>query len=123
MMKKISILTITLSFVASYTSAASKDGSFAVLQLGNDSCGSFTAAAQKGTHQNNWADWNRYASYAFGYFTGINNYFPDTTNILGGTDYEGAMANIEKYCQENPLKKLIDALDKTAADLYSSRKK
>lgn len=114
-----SILTILST--ASY--AASKDGVFTVLQRGNDSCGSFTAAAQKGTHQNNWAQWNLYTTYAMGYFTGVNTYEQNTISILGNTDTEGVMGNIEKYCNDNPLKTFLDALDATAVELYPNRKK
>lgn len=114
-----SILTI----LSATSYAASKDGVFTILQRGNDSCGSFTAAAQKGTHQNNWAQWNLYTTYAMGYFTGVNTYEQNTKNILGTTDTEGVMGNIEKFCKDNPLKTFLDALDATAVELYPNRKK
>lgn len=118
------LFTAAIALALPLTSlAADKSGTFTVLGIGNDSCGSFISAAQKGSHQEDWSKWNLYTSYAVGYFTAVNLYEEDTKDILGNTDIDGVMANIEKYCKANPLKSFRNAIGETAFDLYPSRKR
>lgn len=123
----IRIATITLCTIASTLSAvgftATDEGNFTTLGPGVDSCGKFINAANKGSNQGEWGDWNKYALYAQGYITGINELLNDTRDIRGNTDMEGIMGAVENYCRKNPTKSFYSALSYTLDELYADRLK
>lgn len=119
----IKLCLIASVLLTSQADAANAKNIYSVIGRGLESCGKFTAAANEGTYQNRWSDWNKYLSYTQGYLTGVNLYLPDNKDILGNTDMEGAMAYLEKYCRDNPLSKYTDALDSLTTDLYPTRSK
>ena len=71
------------------------NGTFMSLGLGPDSCGKFMEAKRS---NNNAAV--AYLAWVSGYLTGANVIAPNTYNILGTTDMDGAMLWIENYCQQ-----------------------
>lgn len=121
--EKITLLLIASTLFSNHASSANKDERYTVIGNGNQSCGKFIAAANEGTYQKNWKQWNEYYTYMQGYLTGLNQYIPDNKNILGGTDQDGAMAYLEKYCRDNPLSSYMDALDSLVTELYPKRSK
>jgi hypothetical protein len=55
------------------------------------------------------------------YLTATNRVLPDTYSILGSTDIKGAMAWIDNFCKENPLKSYAAALENLIDEAYPSR--
>lgn len=109
------------ALVTTQTNAQNANGVYSVIGRGLESCGKFTTAANEATYHKNRNNWNTYLTYTQGYLTGLNQYLPDNRNILGGTDVDGAMAFLEKYCRENPLAEYIDALENLTDELYPKR--
>lgn len=97
--------------------------SYTYLDEGANSCGKFIEAVDYGENNNNWAGWNIYAAYVGGYFTGVNRYRADVSNIRESTDRVGVMAFLEKYCRENPLDDYFDAVKAAEEKLYPKRKR
>ena len=116
------ILT-TLLMLSLGSLAADSEGIYKALGHATDSCGKFVEAANKGLHKNNWAKWNIYLAFTYGYFTGVNRYRSDTLDIMGNTDQAGVMGHIEKYCRENPLSDYFYAVMSAENELYKNRVK
>ena len=83
------------------------------------SCGEYLKHRKDGSAQ---ADLH-YINALKGYVTAINMSQDDTYDILGDTDVDSAMAWIDKFCQENPLRSFSDALQMLKDELNPSRQK
>ena len=56
-----------------------------------------------------------------GYVTAFNRQTPETYDILGVTDFEGALQFIDGYCKAHPLDNLTKAMEALTEDLYPKR--
>jgi len=124
-MKSFVILGVLFGlFISSGTAfAANAQGQFIYFGSGSSSCGKFIAAVNEGNNEQNWIKWNLYQQYVQGYLTGVNSYRADTVNIKEGSDMDGIMASIEKYCRENPLDDFLRGVKDTEDKLYPNRKR
>ena len=65
----------------------------------------------------------RNAAWVGGYLSAYNRLQPDTVNILGATDLDGALAWIENWCRANPRQGEAKALEALTEALYPRRHK
>lgn len=97
---------------------------FTVLGIGNKSCGYFTnAVANERSSADSQTDAYAMMSWAQGYLTHLNLTDPGTTNIVGGSDPEGAKNWLFNYCRVNPLKDFAGAVDALVGALWPMRER
>ena len=90
------------------------DRSYEVYGYGVKSCGSFV---QEKKNTNGVL----YNAWVAGYLTAVNLTSPVLYSILGKTDINGAMLWLENYCNKNPLKNFVDAVQALVNELYPNR--
>jgi len=116
-MKRLSLIVLVLSFTfAAPATAADKDGNYVL--IGRISCGDWV----KDRKEESWA-LTANSSWLSGYITAYNIRTPDVYNILGSTDMESVRLWMDKYCQENPLSKLVDGMSVLTNELWPNRKR
>jgi len=116
-MKTLSLIVLVLSFtITTPATAADKDNNYNV--QGPISCGIWVKDRQKG----GW----EFASDVYwigGYITAYNAQTPDVFDILNKTDMESVFLWMDKYCQENPLRKLAEGMESLTDELWPNRKR
>lgn len=80
---------------------------------GGASCGEWLAGEKQGVR-------NLDLSWVLGYLSALN--LNSQTDFLRGYEHKGIAAAIDKYCRENPLKKVIDAADDVAEQMKRMNK-
>jgi hypothetical protein len=113
-MKNLPIILILLLSISAH--ASDKSGNYAILGAGTSSCGSFVEARKNATA-------TMYRTWLTGYFTALNLMSPDTYNLLGSTDIDGAILWVENYCRANPIKNFENAAQALWVELLPSRQK
>src|SRR6266404_2495284 len=83
---------------------ADVNGKYTVYGFGAESCGTFVEARRN--RKNAF-----YLAWVTGYITAVNKVSPTTYDMLGNTDFEGAMLWIENYCNTHPLKTFAYAVN------------
>ncbi len=94
---------------------ADVNGKYTVYGFGAESCGTFVEARRN--RKNAF-----YLAWVTGYITAVNKVSPTTYDMLGNTDFEGAMLWIENYCNTHPLKTFAYAVNSLVDELYPTRK-
>ncbi len=60
-------------------------------------------------------------SWISGYLTAYNNYTKNIYNIMGETDLDSIHLWVDKYCRENPLSGVADAMELLIPELWPRR--
>jgi hypothetical protein len=107
---KAKLITICLIFVSA---ASGAQGTRDYLGSGNSSCGEWL------TEKNEMLQDMR-TNWVLGYLSGIN--FMASKNFLDSYEYKGIKAAVDKYCRENPLKKVVDASNDIAFQMMRMTK-
>lgn len=95
------------------TLAYDKRGMFLAYGPGNQPCTKFDAIRNKRL-ENLTPDENQLIEEALqywlsGFYTAWNYFSSDTFDISGGIKYRAVVEQLEKYCERNPKKKIVDA--------------
>lgn len=108
---------LALATVVAGVEARDAENNYVIYGLGGVSCGQWLHFREA---KNDMA----LASWVLGYITAINT-MPGHMDIAGGTDADGMLAWIDKYCSENPLDSVSAATSSLVSDLYKrlARKK
>ena len=110
---------VGLLFVSPIAVAADADTTM-VYGAGTKSCGAFLEAERK-----SGVDSIAYHSWLAGFLTGVNAFFnmlhvSHGSDILEGTDFEGAVHWLRNYCEKNPLETFARAADALVAERVKS---
>ena len=86
-----------IGLMLSATACLSYDAKgFVSFGVGNRSCDQYVSDAQQPDREFVYETW------LSGYLTAFNAYNPGVSDILTGTDFDGAVAWIKSYCQDHP---------------------
>ena len=113
-MRFVAVLILVL-LAAGPVQAADKNGSFGILGSGTQSCGNYVETPTSSTHD------LAYVAWTVGYLTAYNRSEPDTYNILGSSDLDGAMVWLKNYCKEHPLERFVSAVHYLTIELHPKR--
>jgi hypothetical protein len=97
----------------SYTTLGVRSCPFAVNAINN--------APPKESSSVDFASYMSVAGWLSGYLNAYNSLTPNTDNILGNSDFAGALQWVKIYCEKNPLKTTDDAAAALIIELYPHR--
>ena len=97
--------------------AGDVNGSYTVIGQGFNSCGKYTEARKEPKS----ADAAIYSIWLAGYLTRTNLQLPDTHDIIGNTDLDGALGWIDNYCSANPTSNVARAAEDLVVFLMPKR--
>ena len=60
-------------------------------------------------------------AYVAGFVSGVNLISPETYDVLGQSNVDGALLWLKNYCEKNPLEKLGKPMAELMAELYPKR--
>ena len=63
-----------------------------------------------------------YKNWISGYLTASNRSQPDTYNLLGNTDFQGALVWLDKYCKKNTKNTIYMGMANLTAVMYKTRR-
>jgi hypothetical protein len=100
--------------VAAPVQARDETGTY--MHYGARSCGKWVNAKE----EDGWY-WTVLQGWVAGYITAANLWIPGKYDWLEGSDLDGAMLWIDKYCNENPLSNTTDAMKILMRELGARR--
>jgi hypothetical protein len=103
------LITIFLTFIFNVQNALAVDRIY--IGSGDASCGEWIAEKHMLTHRQLWV---------LGYLSGLNKKSP--VDFLKDYEVKGISLAIDNYCQQNPLKKVINAADDVAEQMLRMKK-
>jgi hypothetical protein len=113
----LALALLTAAALAPLTAAASdKDNNYSI--RGARSCAQFLKAPQN-PYQ---AEYLVISAWLAGYMTAYNKLTPDTFDILGNSDFDGALLFIKGYCERQPLDNMGTAAEALMTALKPERK-
>lgn len=119
MIKAVVILGgLLLSLSAQNAYSADKNGIYWIYGVGRQTCETYLEARQNGGFSE-----ISYKNWMSGYLTASNRSSDDTYNLLGATDFQGALLWIDKYCKKYPDNTIYMAMANMTAVHYSTRRK
>jgi hypothetical protein len=106
MFRKGSVAAVLLAvFLISGTAWALQPGEYAVFSVTGKSCGHWTAAKEEFSRETPDLRWAiAYSAWVGGYLTAYSLWVEKGSGPVTGVDHAGAIAWLDNYCQENPLK-------------------
>lgn len=109
------------------TFAYDKQGIFMAYGPANEPCADFDAirdgrAAELSPQQQRMVE-DTLKYWLSGFYTAWNYFSSDTFDISGGKKYDVMLEQLEKYCERNPDKKLVDAAIVVGHALHGTRVK
>lgn len=111
-----SLLVTGVIFGSTCVIAADQQGNFET--LGNFTCSTYLTKLKLGGLEEMTV-----IQYVSGYLTAYNRQTPKTINILGSSDFNGAIFWLKNYCEKQPLERIGIALVELTAELYPKRTK
>lgn len=129
-MARIWTITIAVLFILAFgvtTDAYDGKGMFMAYGPGNEPCSEFDALRDRrlenltSKQQDMVEDTVEY--WLSGFYTAWNYFSGETFDIRGGVKYDAVLEQVEKYCERNPQKKLVDAAVVVGHALHSTRSK
>ena len=116
------LISILLSGISFYYSAAvhasDEKGRYWIYGVGRQTCQTYLEARKTG----GFAEIS-YKNWISGYLTSSNRSTEDTYNILGNTDFHGAMAWLDRYCEKNRKNTVYMAIANLTAVMHQNRRK
>ncbi len=113
-------LSLGIGIVYSHLDAsfAAENGAFAIKYPGNRSCSEFVEANRESGAEN-----ALFLGWLNGYLTGFNRYKEETVDIAPWQGLRLLAGLLLNYCQENPSRSFLVAVDAMAAALFPNRLK
>lgn len=114
----LSALLLGVSFYYSVeVNASDEKGRYWIYGVGRQTCETYLDARRTG----GFAELS-YKNWVSGYLTSSNRSEKDTYNLLGDTDFNGAMIWLDRYCQKNHKNTLYMAMPNLTAVMHKSRR-
>jgi len=119
-MIKVVILWVAIMFSLStrYAFSADEHGRYWVYGVGRQTCETYLKARTDGGFSE-----VSYKNWMSGYLTSSNRSTGDTYNLLGESDFQGALDWVEMYCKKHPGNTIYMAMANLSAVFYPGRKK
>jgi len=114
----ISTMLISISFCYSVAANASDGhGRYWIYGVGRQTCQTYLEARKTGGFSE-----ISYKNWVSGYLTSSNRSTDDTYNLLGNTDFHGAMVWLDSYCKKNGKNTIYMAMANLTAVVYKNRR-
>jgi len=114
----ISAILISVSFFYSVAASASDEhGRYWIYGVGRQTCQTYLEARTTGGFSE-----ISYKNWVSGYLTSSNRSTGDTYNLLGNTDFHGAMVWLDRYCKKNRKNTIYMAMANLTAVMHKSRR-
>lgn len=114
----VSSLLIGMSLFYSVASMASDaKGRYWIYGVGRQTCQTYLEARTNGGISE-----LSYKNWISGYLTSSNRSTEDTYNLLGGTDFQGALVWLDTYCEKNTKNTIYMAMANLTAVMHKSRR-
>jgi len=114
----ISVLLAGVSlFYSIAVNASDEKGRYWIYGVGRQTCQTYLEARKTGGFSE-----ISYKNWVSGYLTSSNRSTGDTYNILGDTDFHGAMVWLDRYCQKNTKNTLYMAVANLTAVMHKNRR-
>lgn len=110
------LLVTGLALSGASANARDADEVYVVSGVGSNSCAKMTTDVSKYSEAS-----KAYASYIDGFFTAINTAVRGKENYLEGTDGESRYKFVLKYCENNPVDNVIQAIHALYVKVAGSR--
>ncbi len=116
-------LIILLSLIASlnfstFLFASDIHGRYWIYGVGRQTCQTYLDARHNGGYSE-----ISYKNWVGGYLTSVNRSSDDTYNILGHSDFQGAMVWLDGYCKKHPSNTIYMAMDNLVAVMMPERRR
>ena len=98
--------------------AADEKGRYWIYGVGRQTCETYLDVREKG----GFAE-SSYKNWISGYLTSSNRASEDTYNLLGNTDFQGALSWLDDYCTKQPQNTVYMAMANLVAVMYPDRRK
>ena len=109
---------LLLSMIAQNAYAADVNGRYWIYGVGRQSCVTYLEARKNGGFSE-----ISYKNWISGYLTSSNRSSDETYNLLGDTDFNGALHWVDEYCKKYPRNTIYMAMANLTAVYYPERKK
>ncbi len=109
---------ILLSLSAQNAYSSDKNGRYWIYGVGRQTCETYLEARVNGGFSE-----LSYKNWISGYLTSSNRSSDDTYNLLGDTDFQGALNWIDLYCKKHSKNTIYMAMANLTAVYYPKRKK
>ena len=114
----ISILLTGVSLFYSMTvNASDEKGRYWIYGIGRQTCQTYLEARKAGGFSE-----ISYKNWISGYLTSSNRATDNTYNLLGNTDFHGAMEWLDRYCTKNPKNTVYMAVANLTGVMYDNRR-
>ncbi|VAW59662.1 hypothetical protein MNBD_GAMMA11-2284 [hydrothermal vent metagenome] len=119
-MKKVVVLHIgiLLSIFVQGVYSADERGRYWIYGVGRQVCETYMEARHEGGVSE-----ISYKNWISGYLTSSNRSSEQTYNLLGATDFQGALIWVDSYCKKHPENTIYMAVANMTAVHYSKRQK
>ena len=98
--------------------ASDDKGRYWIYGVGSQTCETYLNVREQGGLAE-----SSYKNWISGYLTSSNRSLGDTYNILGKTDFQGALSWLDDYCTKNPQNTVYVAMANMVAVMYPERRK
>ncbi len=98
--------------------ASDENGRYWIYGVGRQACETYLEARNNGGFSE-----ISYKNWISGYLTASNRSSGDTYNLLGDTDFQGALTWIDLYCEKQPKNTIYMAMAQLTSVYYSKRRK
>jgi hypothetical protein len=116
--KIISAILMGVSLYYSVAAHASDEkGRYWIYGVGRQTCETYLEARKTGGFSE-----ISYKNWVSGYLTSSNRATDDTYNLLGNTDFHGAMVWLDRYCKKNGKNTVYMAMANLTAVVYKNRR-
>jgi len=109
---------ILFSLSAQHAYSADKNGRYWIYGVGRQTCETYLEARNNG----GFAELS-YKNWISGYLSASNRASGDTYNLLGSTDFQGALIWLDTYCEKHEKNTVYMAMANLSAVYYSKRRK
>jgi len=109
---------VLLSLSAQQAFAADKNGRYWIYGVGRQTCATYLEARDNGGFSE-----LSYKNWISGYLTSSNRSSANTYNLLGESDFQGALSWIDLYCEKHKKNTIYMAMANMSAVYYSRRRK
>jgi len=109
---------ILLSLSAQQAFSADKNGRYWIYGVGRQTCETYLEARSNGGFSE-----LSYKNWISGYLTASNRSSSDTYNLLGDSDFQGALTWVDLYCEKHAKNTVYMAMANMSAVYYSKRRK
>ena len=114
----ISIMLTGMSLFYSVAANASDEkGRYWIYGVGRQTCQTYLEARKTGGFSE-----ISYKNWVSGYLTSSNRTTDDTYNLLGDTDFHGAMVWLDRYCKKNTKNTVYMAMANLTAVVHKNRR-